>query len=188
MTQRNTMPDWKIDIRERLAPLALPPDRELEIGEELSQHLDDRYHELRSAGASDEAARRDALDELNDADLAQGLIGVERAMPADVGTAGGPGGIAIKNIGRDVRYAIRSLRKSPRSGSVSRSRKTRRSGMRLWASSAPSSIEGSTRAIGRSCMCPTASRCSTAGRCGRCISPCAPRPIRSTRWRRSAAR
>jgi len=107
------VPDWKSDIRERLAPLALPPDRELEIGEELSQHLDDRYHELRSAGASDEAARRDALDELNDADLAQGLIGVERAMPPDVGTAGGPGSIAIRNIGRDVRYAIRSLRKSP---------------------------------------------------------------------------
>jgi hypothetical protein len=107
------MPDWRHAIAGRLEPLHLPPTREAEVVEEISQHLDDRYNELRSAGASDAAARRGVLDELNVADLVRELISVERAMAADVGPAGGPGGMALRNIGRDMRYAIRSLRKTP---------------------------------------------------------------------------
>ena len=46
------MPDWTwtTDLRRRLAPLRLvSPAREAEIVEELSQHLDQRYEELRAA-------------------------------------------------------------------------------------------------------------------------------------------
>ena len=42
--------DWTPDLRARLAQLRLSPAREAEIVEELSQHLDDRYEELRAAG------------------------------------------------------------------------------------------------------------------------------------------
>jgi hypothetical protein len=43
------MPEWKPEIVRRLAALKLSPAREAEIGEELAQHLDDRYHSIASA-------------------------------------------------------------------------------------------------------------------------------------------
>jgi len=35
------MPDWSTEIRRRIATVKLSPVREMEIGEELSQPLDD---------------------------------------------------------------------------------------------------------------------------------------------------
>ena len=58
------MPDWKPDIRRRLAPLRLGPMREAEIIEELSQHLDQRYEELRASGVSEPEATRLVAEEL----------------------------------------------------------------------------------------------------------------------------
>ena len=55
------MPDWKPEIRRRLAGLRLAPTREAEIVEELAQHLEDCYQELLAAGESDEQACRAAL-------------------------------------------------------------------------------------------------------------------------------
>ena len=43
--------EWIADLRPRLASLRLSPEREREILDELSQHLDDRYEELRAGGA-----------------------------------------------------------------------------------------------------------------------------------------
>ena len=71
-SRESTMPDppseWTEHLRARLASLSLSPAREAEIIEELSQHLDQRYEELRSDGASDADARRLAIDELLDRD------------------------------------------------------------------------------------------------------------------------
>jgi hypothetical protein len=50
------MPDWKGLIRERLKPLRLKATAEQDLTEELAQHLDDHYRELRSGGASEEDA------------------------------------------------------------------------------------------------------------------------------------
>ena len=36
------MPDWKREIRKRLASLRLEPTREADIVEELSEHLEER--------------------------------------------------------------------------------------------------------------------------------------------------
>ena len=50
------MPDFKEEIRKRLAGLSLSPTRENEIVEELSQHLEDQYEQaLRSAATEEEA-------------------------------------------------------------------------------------------------------------------------------------
>ena len=57
----DTPPDWSAEIRARLATLRLRPEREAEIIEELSQHLDDRYFEAIAGGASRAEARRTAL-------------------------------------------------------------------------------------------------------------------------------
>ena len=40
------MPDWKPELRRRLATLKLEPAREATIIEELAQHLEDSYAEL----------------------------------------------------------------------------------------------------------------------------------------------
>ena len=40
------MPDWKKEIRKRLAGLRLAPTRETEILVELAQYLEDRYDDL----------------------------------------------------------------------------------------------------------------------------------------------
>ena len=55
-------------VRPRLASLRLSPEREREILDELSQHLDERYEELRAGGATDAEARRLAIDELREPD------------------------------------------------------------------------------------------------------------------------
>ena len=53
------MPEWKEEIRRRLADSKLEPAREAEIIEELSQHLEDRYAESLAGGATpDEAIAR----------------------------------------------------------------------------------------------------------------------------------
>ena len=44
------MPDWPQEIRAAIARLDLDPAREALLVEELSQHLADRYNELRSEG------------------------------------------------------------------------------------------------------------------------------------------
>ena len=55
------MPDWKNIVRQRLTPLSLAPAAESDLTEELSQHLEDRYRELRSGGASEEDAFQKAI-------------------------------------------------------------------------------------------------------------------------------
>jgi hypothetical protein len=53
------MPDWREKIARRLSSLNLDSTRESDIIEELAQHLEDRYLELVSGGATDDDARRD---------------------------------------------------------------------------------------------------------------------------------
>ena len=75
------MPDFKVEIRARLAELRLSPVREAEIVEELSQHLEQEYERSVSGGASEELARHEVLEQLNASDLlSRELKRVERRM------------------------------------------------------------------------------------------------------------
>ena len=51
------MPDWKNEIRARLAGLKLAPARETTIVEEISQHLEDDFQELCARGVAAGARR-----------------------------------------------------------------------------------------------------------------------------------
>src|SRR6266480_2600749 len=86
------MPDWKKEIRERLAGLRLAPTREAEIVEELAQYLEDCYEELLAGGTTEADARRKTLAELNESDLlTQELNNIERRVsqePVDLGARG----------------------------------------------------------------------------------------------------
>ena len=59
------MPDWRSIIRHRLAGLDIRPVDEIDIVEELAQHVEDRYTDLCSAGATEEDAVNGSLEELD---------------------------------------------------------------------------------------------------------------------------
>src|ERR1035438_9537656 len=109
------MPDWKPQIRKRIAKLNLAAPREAEIVEELAQHAEDRYRELRNGGASDAEARRAALEELGAHQLlATELQSTERVNAADSPTLGGGKGAFWTGLGHDLRYAFRAMRSEER--------------------------------------------------------------------------
>src|SRR5262245_40247009 len=108
------MPDWIEHLRPRLAALRLSPAREAEIIEELSQHLDQRYEDLRADGASEADAQRLALDELCGHDALEHQMQLLRQahVPMPV-TPGTPKRRPLGDFGQDLHYAARMLRKQP---------------------------------------------------------------------------
>ena len=107
------MPDWKEEITKRLSSLNLGPAREVEIIEELAQHLEDRYHELVSGGATDEEARRDVLMELDSENLlSQRGLGMLRAAEEPM-VPGNSAPNFFANLLQDLRYALRQFRRNP---------------------------------------------------------------------------
>jgi predicted permease len=111
------MPDtskWTGDLRGRLAELRLGPARELEIIEELSQHLDDRYDELRASGSSDAEARRLVIAELGDGGgLEQRMHALSQAHVTPPVVHGQPAAGLLRGLWQDVRYAMRTVRRQP---------------------------------------------------------------------------
>jgi putative ABC transport system permease protein len=109
------MPDWKPEIRQRLASLKLEPAREAAIVEELAQHLDDRYAESLAGGATEAEARRQTLLELSGSELlARELRRVERRVaqePIVFGTMRRTNMIA--DLWQDLRFGARMLVKTP---------------------------------------------------------------------------
>ena len=87
------MPDFKNDVRARLAPLRLSPAREAEIVDELTQHLDERYKELIAGGASpDEAARLALADFRSGNVLAEQMASLRQSRAGESIVVGAPTG------------------------------------------------------------------------------------------------
>jgi putative ABC transport system permease protein len=109
------MPDWKVEVRARLAGLSLSPARELEIIEELSQHLQDRYEQELGRGATEDEAQREAREELNVSEsLGRELKQVEPRVPQNPVAMGTDTKTSIiGDIAQDLRYGLRTLRKNP---------------------------------------------------------------------------
>jgi predicted permease len=108
------MPDWKKELRKRLRGLKIAPEREAEIIDEMTGHLEDRYQELITDGAAPEGAFTTAIAELSHTDLVEEL---PRVVPLNYGTAIPAGaassGSLFEDLWRDARYAGRMLWKSP---------------------------------------------------------------------------
>ncbi len=109
------MPDWKPEIRPRLANLKLEPTREAAIVEELAQYLDDYYEELLASGAAPAEAERQCRSELSGSELlARELRRVERQFvpePIMLGTNRRTNMIA--DLWQDLRFGARMLLKQP---------------------------------------------------------------------------
>src|SRR5262245_12831554 len=109
------MPDWKSEIRRRLAGLKLEPTREAAIVEELAQYLDDCYAELLASGTTEAEAYQRTLAELSGSELlARELRRVERTSnlePIVLGTNRRTNMIA--DLWQDMRYGMRMLLKNP---------------------------------------------------------------------------
>ncbi len=108
------MPDWTQHVRSRLSGLHLSPTRELEIVDELSQHLEDGWRELRGAGMSEDEATRLALAAFQeDHALARYMAPLKQANTPDPVTPGMSGTWTFSDITQDVRYAMRALTERP---------------------------------------------------------------------------
>ena len=91
----------------------MSPADEANVAEELQQHLDDRYADLRRAGASDADARRGAIEELGEDGVLTGTMrGVVRA-PLEPVPLGAREGRGLAGIVGDVVFGARMLRRSP---------------------------------------------------------------------------
>ena len=108
------MPDWTSEIRSRLSSLRLPPARELDIIDELSQHLQDRYTELIAGGTSPDEAKRLALVEFRTPNgLADRLAPLRQANTRPSMTPGAQSRGLFTDLWFDVRYAVRQSSHRP---------------------------------------------------------------------------
>jgi predicted permease len=108
------MPDWPQEVRARLSSLRLPPTRESDIVQELSQHLDDRWRELVTGGVPPEEATRLTLAEFRDGNLLARHIAPLRLAHQPASVPPGPAtGRFLGDLWRDVRYALRTMAASP---------------------------------------------------------------------------
>lgn len=109
------MPDFKKIVRERIASLRLKGTAEADLAEELAQHLEDRYQELRSGGATEEEAYRKCVSELDELHPLRTELERSEQMPrydavpaGDVSTSN-----FAEDLWRDLRYTGRAIRKNP---------------------------------------------------------------------------
>src|SRR5262245_30506152 len=106
--------NWTAELRRRVGALKLSPAREIEIIDELSQHLDDRLRELMADGLSTEAAKRQALDELSAHPTLAGDFGhLRQADVRPIDPPGRPGRGFFADLRRDLGYSVRLLARQP---------------------------------------------------------------------------
>jgi len=100
-------PDWRADVRARLRSAGLHPQDEAELTEEMAQHLEEQFTDL-AASIGAEAALAQLRRQLSDSSLDEAVSRRRRRAR--------PSGALTWNAGsiwRDVRYGVRSLRRSP---------------------------------------------------------------------------
>jgi predicted permease len=109
------VPEWKPEIRRRLANLKLVPTREAAIVEELAQHLEDCYAEWLAGGATPAEAYRQTLAELSESELlARELRRVERQVAQEPIVPGiNRRTNMITDLWQDLRHGARMLLKNP---------------------------------------------------------------------------
>ena len=112
------MPNWNHIIREHLAVLRLPPEREIEIVEEQALHLEAAYEDALADGLSEAEAEARALRSYDWRLLECELSRSERSGPARsleqaLLLIERKGGMRMDSLLQDLRFGARMLMKSP---------------------------------------------------------------------------
>jgi hypothetical protein len=109
------MPDFKDEVRQSIAELNLSPEREVEIVEELSQDLEERFEKALSEGVSEEKAKQLALQELVEPDSLGAQLKRVKMPSRSPSLAIGATKTRQRFAGfwDDIRFGLRILRKQP---------------------------------------------------------------------------
>ena len=101
------MRDWRVEIRARIASARLHPQDEAELVEEVAQHLEAQYADL-VPRVGEARAREQLLAQLRDQEFDDAIARRRRLAKPTVARTWTP-----QSLSRDVRYGVRSLRRSP---------------------------------------------------------------------------
>ncbi len=107
------MSDWRDAIDRHLEAQGVSPVRRLEILEEVTAYLQDRFDELRSTGHTPVEAQRIALADLETDTFTRALEGIETRTPANPPILGSRRSTFMATLWQDIAYAVRSMRKAP---------------------------------------------------------------------------
>ena len=119
-----TMPDWRQYVRDHLAPLQLGNQRELEMVDEMAQHLEAVYEDALNDGAAEQEAYARAAGHIKDWHLlecelirskrpvAHTWINKRLSAETRIESRFGTGGIGMGSFGQDLRYGARMLLKN----------------------------------------------------------------------------
>ena len=112
------MPNWNHIVRQRLAALRLPPERELEIVEELALHLEAVYEDALADGLSETEAEARAAQSYDWRLLECELSRAERPLAArawqpPLELIERKGGLRMESFIQDLRFGLRMLVKQP---------------------------------------------------------------------------
>ena len=113
------MPNWNHIVRDRLAVLRLPPEREIEIVEEVALDLEAVYEDALADGLSETEALDRAAQSYDWRLLECELSRVERLWRpqhkavATIDWLEQKGGIRMESLWQDLRFGWRALRKQP---------------------------------------------------------------------------
>src|SRR6266498_3753678 len=112
------MPNWNHIVREHLAVLRLPPEREIEIVEELALHLEAAYEDALAAGLSETEAEARAVRSYDWRLLECELSRAEqpmaaRALQPSLELIERKGGMRMESLIQDLRFGARMLLKRP---------------------------------------------------------------------------
>jgi putative ABC transport system permease protein len=104
--------DWRAYLRGQLPQITGDSARDLDIVEELAQHLDQLFTEKRAAGASADEAFVEATRELRDHQLVRDI---RRASAPNAAPTPPPmgGSHIVRDFLQDARYAVRLLIRNP---------------------------------------------------------------------------
>jgi len=112
------MPNWNHIVREHLAVLRLPPEREIEIVEELALHLEAAYEDALADGLSEAEAEARAVQgydwRLLECELSRAEQPLAaRALRPPLELIERKGGMRMESFIQDLRFGARMLVKAP---------------------------------------------------------------------------